>query len=45
MDGTLLNTTDVDSECYQAALLDTFSIDISDFNWTNYIDVTDQGVT
>ena len=32
MDGTLLNTTDVDSECYQAAILDTFSIDISDFD-------------
>ena len=45
IDGTLLNTTDVDSECYQEALKDSFDIDISGFDWENYTDVTDQGVT
>lgn len=45
IDGTLLNTTDVDSECYQIALRETFGVDISNFDWENYSDVTDQGVT
>ncbi len=45
IDGTLLNSTGVDDECYQKALLETYGIVTVDFNWEQYSDVTDQGVT
>ncbi|MFK7757230.1 MAG: HAD family hydrolase [Flavobacteriales bacterium] len=45
IDGTLLNSTGVDEECFQQALVDTFGIVSANFNWENFSDVTDQGVT
>ncbi len=45
IDGTLLNTTDVDTECYQKALQKTFDISIDSFDWEDFTHVTDQGVT
>jgi len=45
IDGTLLNSTDLDDLCYQRALKDTYGISIDEFNWENFKDVTDEGVT
>lgn len=45
IDGTLLNSTGVDDECYEKALKETYNISFNDFNWEDFKDVTDQGVT
>jgi len=45
VDGTLLNSTGVDDECYQKALHHAHGIAIDEFSWENFKDVTDQGVT
>ncbi len=45
VDGTLLNSTGVDDECYEKALLRAHNISIEGFNWADFKDVTDQGVT
>jgi len=45
VDGTLLNSTGVDDECYEKALLRAHNITLDGFNWAEFTDVTDQGVT
>lgn len=45
IDGTLTNTTKVDSNCFIKAFKNTFKIDISDQNWSEFTNVTDWGIT
>jgi beta-phosphoglucomutase-like phosphatase (HAD superfamily) len=43
IDGTLVQSYDFDSECYQLAILDVLGIKI-DADWTQYQNVTDSGI-
>ncbi len=45
IDGTLLDSTGVDEECYERAMKETHHIVFDDFDWEKFSDVTDQGVT
>jgi phosphoglycolate phosphatase-like HAD superfamily hydrolase len=46
LDGTLVDSTNIDSECYLQALVDVFGFDLDriDRNWSNYPHVTDAGI-
>jgi phosphoglycolate phosphatase-like HAD superfamily hydrolase len=46
LDGTLVDSTTIDSECYLQALVDVFGFDLDriDRNWSNYPHVTDAGI-
>lgn len=46
LDGTLVDSNPVDSECYLQALVDVFGFDLDkiDRNWGNYPHVTDAGI-
>lgn len=44
IDGTLVQTNRVDSECYQRAMADEFGITDIDSNWLNYRYSTDSGI-
>ena len=45
VDGTMLNTTGVDDDCYEKAIWNVHSIKIDEIDWSKFKDVTDQGVT
>lgn len=46
LDGTLVDSNAIDSECYLQALVDVFGFDLDkiDRNWANYPHVTDAGI-
>jgi beta-phosphoglucomutase-like phosphatase (HAD superfamily) len=46
LDGTLVDSTKVDSGCYLQALVDVFGFDLDriDRDWGNYPHVTDAGI-
>jgi phosphoglycolate phosphatase-like HAD superfamily hydrolase len=46
LDGTLVDSTAIDSECYLQALVDVFGFDLDriDLNWSNYPHITDAGI-
>jgi phosphoglycolate phosphatase-like HAD superfamily hydrolase len=46
LDGTLVDSTNIDSECYLQALVDVFGFDLDqiDRNWGNYPHITDAGI-
>jgi phosphoglycolate phosphatase-like HAD superfamily hydrolase len=44
LDGTLLQTSGVDDECYAAALRDVFGIQEMSTDWGSYSDSTDAGI-
>jgi beta-phosphoglucomutase-like phosphatase (HAD superfamily) len=46
LDGTLVDSSNVDSDCYLQALVDVFSFDLDriDRDWGNYPHVTDAGI-
>jgi phosphoglycolate phosphatase-like HAD superfamily hydrolase len=46
LDGTLVDSNAIDSQCYLQALLDVFGFDIDkiDRNWGNYPHITDAGI-
>jgi phosphoglycolate phosphatase-like HAD superfamily hydrolase len=46
LDGTLVDSTNVDSACYLQALVDIFGFDLDliDRDWGNYPHVTDSGI-
>lgn len=46
LDGTLVDSTNIDSECYLQALVDVFEFDLDkiDRNWGNYPHITDAGI-
>jgi phosphoglycolate phosphatase-like HAD superfamily hydrolase len=46
LDGTLVDSTTIDSECYLQALVDVFRFDLDriDDDWANYPHVTDAGI-
>lgn len=46
LDGTLVDSNAIDSECYLQALVDIFGFDLEriDRNWANYPHVTDAGI-
>lgn len=46
LDGTLVDSTAVDAECYLQALVDVFGFDLDriDADWANYPHVTDAGI-
>ena len=43
IDGTLVESNDFDSECYQAAIQDVLNT-LIDTNWDKYLHVTDSGI-
>lgn len=45
IDGTLTNTRKVDDKCFIKAFKNTFEIDISNQNWSEFTNVTDWGIT
>ena len=45
IDGTLTDTTKVDDKCFIKAFKNVFGIDISNWNWSELINVTDWGIT
>jgi phosphoglycolate phosphatase-like HAD superfamily hydrolase len=46
LDGTLVDSTNIDSECYLQALVDVFGFDLDkiDRDWGNYPHITDAGI-
>jgi phosphoglycolate phosphatase-like HAD superfamily hydrolase len=46
LDGTLVDSTEIDSDCYLQALVDVFEFDLDriDRNWANYPHITDAGI-
>ncbi|WP_310424130.1 HAD family hydrolase [Chamaesiphon sp. VAR_48_metabat_135_sub] len=46
LDGTLVDSTTIDSDCYLQALVDVFGFDLDriDRNWSNYPHITDAGI-
>ena len=44
IDGTLANTSDVDTDCFADAVTEVFEIQNLDTNWSNYRHVTDSGI-
>lgn len=46
LDGTLVDSNTIDSECYLQALVDVFGFDLTkiDRNWSSYPHVTDAGI-
>jgi phosphoglycolate phosphatase-like HAD superfamily hydrolase len=44
LDGTLLDTSAVDGECYAAAWRDEFAIDCANLSFSSFANVTDSGV-
>jgi phosphoglycolate phosphatase-like HAD superfamily hydrolase len=46
LDGTLVDSTTIDSGCYLQALVDVFEFDLDriDRNWSNYPHITDAGI-
>jgi beta-phosphoglucomutase-like phosphatase (HAD superfamily) len=46
LDGTLVDSNAIDSQCYLQALVDVFSFDLDkiDRNWGNYPQITDAGI-
>jgi phosphoglycolate phosphatase-like HAD superfamily hydrolase len=46
LDGTLVDSTNIDSDCYLQALVDVFgfNLDLIDRDWGNYPHVTDAGI-
>jgi phosphoglycolate phosphatase-like HAD superfamily hydrolase len=44
LDGTLVDTTAVESPCYTRALCDAFGLPAVDENWSGYEHVTDDGI-
>ncbi len=45
VDGTLANTSPVDSRCYIQAVREELSIDLSDAKWSDFTFVTDSGIS
>ena len=45
LDGTLTQTTSVDAECYVRALADEAGIERINTRWSDYVHVTDSGIT
>ncbi|PQJ78607.1 HAD family hydrolase [Polaribacter porphyrae] len=45
IDGTLTDTIKVDDKCFIKAFKNVFGIDISNQNWSEFINVTDWGIT
>lgn len=46
LDGTLVDSNAIDSQCYLQALVDVFGFDLDkiDRNWGNYPHITDAGI-
>lgn len=44
IDGTLLNSVQIDSECYIQAFSDVYNIELNGADWNDYTHVTDNGL-
>src|ERR1051325_1111722 len=44
LDGTLLETNEVDSECYAAACRDELDVDLSAIVWSEFTHITDSAI-